>query len=105
MGPVTNEQLMNRTAVINIVGLTSQLLGAATPFLRSWKNRGKLAIIKPGFPAVTCAVQSNYLTGVTPDKHGIVGNGWYFKEECEIKFWRQSNKLVQAPKIWEVAKQ
>ncbi|MDQ3395705.1 MAG: alkaline phosphatase family protein, partial [Bacteroidota bacterium] len=37
-------------------------------------------------------------------EHGIVGNGWYFKDECEIKFWKQSNKLVQSPKIWEVAK-
>jgi predicted AlkP superfamily pyrophosphatase or phosphodiesterase len=31
-----------------------------------------------------------------------VGNGWYFQDECEIKFWRQSNKLVQAEKVWEV---
>jgi predicted AlkP superfamily pyrophosphatase or phosphodiesterase len=52
---------------------------------------------------VTCTAQSTYLTGVYPKQHGIVANGWYFREECEIKFWRQSNKLVQAPKIWEAA--
>ena len=37
--------------------------------------------------------------------HGIVGNGWYFRDECEVKFWRQSNRLVHGPKVWDVAKQ
>lgn len=55
-------------------------------------------------PAVTCAVQSTYLTGKWPSEHGIVGNGWYFKEECEVKLWRQSNHLVEASKIWDEAK-
>ncbi|MGS0526948.1 alkaline phosphatase family protein [Zobellia nedashkovskayae] len=55
-------------------------------------------------PAVTCSAQSTYLTGKTPDAHGIVGNGWYFKDECEVKFWRQSNKLVQSEKLWDELK-
>jgi predicted AlkP superfamily pyrophosphatase or phosphodiesterase len=57
---------------------------------------------------VTCSVQSTYLTGRMPggpDGHGIVGNGWYFRDECEIKFWRQSNKLVHGPKVWDIARQ
>lgn len=61
--------------------------------------------VKSMLPAVTCSVQATYLTGVTPKEHGIVGNGWYFREIDEIKFWRQSNKLIQAPKIWEKAKE
>ncbi len=96
---------MNRLAVINIVGLTSKLLGANTPFLSEWIKNKQLQSIKPVLPAVTCSAQSTYLTGKWPTDHGIVGNGWYFKDECEIKFWRQSNKLVQAPKLWEVARQ
>lgn len=55
-------------------------------------------------PAVTCTAQSTYLTGKEPAEHGIVANGWYFKNECEVKFWRQSNKLVQAEKIWDKLK-
>ncbi|MFM1878489.1 MAG: hypothetical protein RLZZ241_1355 [Bacteroidota bacterium] len=65
---------------------------------------GSLREITPVVPAVTCTAQSTYLTGKLPSEHGIVGNGWYFKTECEIKFWRQSNKLVEAPKIWDVLK-
>lgn len=95
---------MNNTVVLNIVGLTPELIGVHTPFLSEWISKGKMAEIKSMLPAVTCSVQATYLTGVMPDKHGIVGNGWYFRELDEIKFWRQSNKLIQAPKIWEEAK-
>ncbi len=55
-------------------------------------------------PAVTTSVQSTYLTGKWPAEHGIVGNGWYDKIDSEIKFWKQSNKLVTGEKIWERAK-
>jgi len=95
---------MKKTVVLNIVGLTSKLIGPYTPFLKKWIARGKISKIKPILPAVTSSVQSTYLTGQWPDTHGIVGNGWYFKDLCEIKFWHQSNALVKAPKIWDIAK-
>jgi len=95
---------MNKTVVINIVGLSGRLIGAYTPFLLDWSSRKNGALIRPVFPAVTCSVQSSYLTGKYPSEHGIVGNGWYFKDECEVKFWKQSNKLVNTDKIWDVAK-
>ncbi|MEN1784285.1 MAG: nucleotide pyrophosphatase/phosphodiesterase family protein [Bacteroidota bacterium] len=95
---------MKKCVVINVVGLTSHLIGPNTPFLESYLKRHRFSRIKPVLPAVTCTAQSTYLTGLLPEDHGIVGNGWYFKEECEVKFWRQSNKLVQAPKLWEILK-
>ena len=95
---------MQQTVILNVVGLTPSLLGKYTPFLSSWVKKGQLVPIEPVLPAVTCSVQATYLTGVMPDRHGIVGNGWYFRDECEVKFWRQSNKLIQAPKIWETAR-
>jgi predicted AlkP superfamily pyrophosphatase or phosphodiesterase len=96
---------VRKTVVINAVGLAPNLLGQSTPRLRAFAERGKLATIATVVPAVTCAVQATYLTGAYPDRHGIVGNGWYFRDDCEIKFWRQSNKLVQSAKIWEVARE
>jgi predicted AlkP superfamily pyrophosphatase or phosphodiesterase len=95
---------MKKTVVLNVVGLTPNLLGQHTPFLSNWAARGRVVPVKSMLPAVTCSVQATYLTGKYPNEHGIVGNGWYFRDECEIKFWRQSNKLIQAPKIWEVAR-
>ncbi len=95
---------MHKTVVINVVGLTKRLIGEHTPFIKSFLDQGKEATITPVLPAVTCSAQSTYLTGKHPSEHGIVGNGWYFKDECEVKFWKQSNKLVQSEKIWDKLK-
>ncbi|WP_088893521.1 alkaline phosphatase family protein [Leptolyngbya ohadii] len=95
---------MKKTVVINVVGLSSRLLGEHTPQLNRWIAQGRLSTIQPVLPAVTCTAQSTYLTGRYPTDHGIVANGWYFQDDCEVKFWRQSNKLVQSPKIWDIAR-
>ncbi len=92
---------MNRLAVINVVGLTEALLGGHTPRLADFRRRGALARIAPAFPAVTCTAQATYLTGQPPAQHGIVGNGWYDRDLAEVHFWKQSNHLVQAPKLWD----
>jgi len=95
---------MHKTVVINAVGLTQALIGEFTPRLKAFCDAGAVANIGPVLPAVTTSVQSTYLTGTWPGEHGIVGNGWYFRDECEVKFWKQSNKLVQKPKIWDIAR-
>jgi predicted AlkP superfamily pyrophosphatase or phosphodiesterase len=95
---------MNRVAVINVVGLTESLIGEWTPQIAEFSRRGATAKITPAFPAVTCTAQTNYLTGELPSQHGIVGNGWYNRELAEVHFWKQSNHLVQSPKIWEALK-
>jgi len=96
---------MNKIAAINIVGLSSHLIGEYMPKLKAWMDEeAQLSTINPVLPAVTCTAQSTYLTGKTPAEHGIVANGWYFRDECEVKLWRQSNKLVEAEKIWDKAK-
>lgn len=96
---------MKKTVVLNVVGLSKRVIGEHTPFIKSFLTKGTLSVIKPVLPAVTCSAQSTYLTGEWPSEHGIVGNGWYFKEECEVKFWRQSNKLVKSKKLWDSLKE
>lgn len=95
---------MNKTVVIDIVGLSSSLIGEHTPFLNEYSKQKSLATIKPMLPAVTTSVQSTYVTGKLPREHGIVGNGWYDRMDCEVRFWKQSNKLVLSEKIWERAR-
>ncbi len=95
---------MKKTVVIDIVGLSSNLIGDSTPFLKQYLQGKTLSLVKPVLPAVTTPVQSTYVTGKWPHEHGIVGNGWYDRVDCEVKFWKQSNKLVLAEKIWERAK-
>ncbi len=95
---------MNKTVVIDVVGLSSSIIGEHTPFLKEYISRRSLVNIEPVLPAVTTSAQSTYLTGKWPGETGIVGNGWYDHIDCEIKFWKQSNKLVAGEKIWEKAK-
>jgi predicted AlkP superfamily pyrophosphatase or phosphodiesterase len=92
---------MKRLAVLDVVGLTEPLLGEHTPAITAFQRLGSLARVRPAFPAVTCTAQSDYLTGQRASRHGIVANGWYNRELAEVQFWKQSNHLVQAPKIWE----
>lgn len=95
---------MKKTVVIDVVGLSSSVIGEYTPFLREYITDKSMVLIEPVLPALTTSSQSTYLTGQWPAGTGIVGNGWYDRTDCEIKFWKQSNKLVQAEKIWEKAK-
>lgn len=95
---------MRQTVVINVVGLTQALLGEDTPHLNAFRKEGVLASIDTITPAVTCSVQSTFLTGLLPREHGIVANGWYFRDLAQVWLWRQSNHLVAGEKMWEAAR-
>ncbi len=92
---------MRHLVVIDVVGLTPALLGPDTPNLNKLAREGFQAELKAVFPAVTCPAQATLLTGQLPRAHGVVGNGWYFRDLSEVWFWRQSNYLVEGEKIWE----
>ena len=41
------------------------------------------------------------LTGLAPREHGIVANGWLFRDTQEVRFWQQANSLVQGEKLYD----
>lgn len=92
-----------KTVVLCTVALTPELLGDATPRLKAFADGGAMVPLGGVTPAVTASVQSTYLTGQLPSGHGAVGNGWLFRDTMEVRLWQQSNRLVQAPKVWEAA--
>jgi len=95
---------MHPTAVINVVGLTRSLMGADTPHLNALVHDGSSAPIRAITPAVTCSAQATFLTGTMPRDHGVVGNGWYFRDIAQVMFWRQANTLVCGEKVWDSAR-
>ncbi|MBK8174949.1 MAG: alkaline phosphatase family protein [Rhodospirillales bacterium] len=95
---------MRRTLVLNVVGLSPGLVGAHTPNLARLAAGGGLRPLRTVLPALTCSAQSTFITGLLPRDHGIVGNGWYFRDLAEVLFWRQSNALVAGEKIWEAGR-
>ena len=88
--------------VLDVVGLTPALLAHA-PHLQALRA-GAMRPLTTVLPAVTTTVQSTMLTGALPREHGIVANGWYFRDLSEIWLWRQSNQLVGGEKVWDAAR-
>src|SRR3954471_18349494 len=95
---------MRATLVLNVVGLTPALLGPHAPNLQRLAARGGLRALDTVTPAVTTTVQSTFVTGLLPRDHGVVANGWYFRDLSEVWLWRQSNRLVAGEKVWESAR-
>ncbi len=89
--------------LINAVGLTPRLLAHA-PRLQTLAEQGWSRPLREVLPAVTCTAQASFLTGKAPDGHGIVGNGWLFRDTREVRFWQQSNTLLQAEPIYATAR-
>ena len=89
---------MRRTLVLDVVGLTPALLQHA-PNLKALAQRGTMRPLTTVAPAVTTTVQSTFVTGTLPRDHGIVANGWYFRDLAEVWLWRQSNRLVHGERL------
>jgi predicted AlkP superfamily pyrophosphatase or phosphodiesterase len=89
--------------LINAVGLTPRLLPHA-PRLDALAKAGWTRRLIEVLPAVTCTAQAAMLTGKPVREHGVVGNGWLFRETGEVRFWQQSNRLMQAEPLYVTAR-
>jgi predicted AlkP superfamily pyrophosphatase or phosphodiesterase len=89
--------------LVNAVGLTQTLLEFA-PRLKQLAEAGWVRALDEVVPAVTCTAQASILTGKLPQEHGIVGNGWLFRDTGEVRFWQQSNALIQAEPLYATAR-
>ena len=95
---------MKPLVVINVVGLTHEMLGANTPNMSRVAADGFARPMGTVLPAVTCSAQATLLTGTLPRAHGIVANGWYWRDLAEVLFWRQSNHLVRGERLYDAAR-
>lgn len=89
--------MSQRVCIINVVGLTPKLLSYA-PHL---SQLGQPVAWQAPVPAVTSTSQATMMTGTLPREHGIVANGWYFRDTQEIRFWQQANSLVEGEKFYD----
>ncbi len=95
---------MQPIVLMNAVGLTPRLLEHA-PRLQAIAKSGWVADMPEVLPAVTCTAQATLLTGTLPNTHGVVANGWHFRNTNEVRFWQQCNRLIQAEPLYETASQ
>jgi predicted AlkP superfamily pyrophosphatase or phosphodiesterase len=90
--------------LINVVGLTHEMLGPNTPNISRVAADGFARPMGTVLPAVTCSAQATLLTGTLPREHGIVANGWYWRDLAEVLFWRQANQLVRGERLYDAAR-
>ncbi|OKY76455.1 MAG: hypothetical protein BM485_04270 [Desulfobulbaceae bacterium DB1] len=92
-----------RVIVLDVVGLRPDHFAVAEklPHLAALAGRGRLHGMKTVFPALTLPVQAALTTGVFPGQNGIVANGFYNRQLCEVSFWEQAASLVQHDRIWD----
>ncbi|MFM7590944.1 MAG: alkaline phosphatase family protein, partial [Isosphaeraceae bacterium] len=89
--------------IVNAVGLTRRLLAHA-PQMQKLADSGWLKGLEEVLPAVTMTAQATILTGKLPQQHGVVGNGWYFRETGEVRFWQQCRDLIEGPAFYDILK-
>ena len=75
------------------------------PHLTRLVAAGERATLAPSFPAVTWPVQANMLTGKLPREHGVIANGFYWRDKREVEMWTAWNDKIQQPQIWDLLHQ
>ncbi len=90
-----------KTILLSVPGLREKDL-PAMPNLRALTAGGQLAELVPSFPCVTCPVQANMTTGRLPQEHGMVANGFYWRDRQQVEMWTSPSDCIQQPQIWEL---
>src|SRR5688500_1673177 len=89
---------------LSIPGLRGQDV-ALMPKLSRLVSGGDRAPLAASFPAVTWPVQANMLTGKLPREHGVIANGFYWRDKQEVEMWTAWNDKIQQPQIWDLLHQ
>ena len=95
---------MSKVIFLSIPGLRQQDL-EAMPNLTALCDDGCQARLQHSFPCVTWPSQANMLTGKLPNEHGVIANGFYWREKHEVEMWTAWNEVIQAPQIWDVMRE
>ena len=75
---------------------------AEMPHLCHRMAGGEIAELAPGFPCVTCPVQAAMTTGCVAREHGVVANGFYWRDERRVEMWTSPSDCIERPRIWDV---
>jgi predicted AlkP superfamily pyrophosphatase or phosphodiesterase len=72
------------------------------PRLKALTAGGDRAELAPSFPAVTCSVQANMTTGLPPSEHGVIANGFYWRDKRQVEMWTSPNDCIERPQLWDI---
>jgi predicted AlkP superfamily pyrophosphatase or phosphodiesterase len=93
---------MSRSIILLLVPGLREKDVARMRRLRELTAGGEIAEFTPSFPCVTCPVQANLTTGRLPSEHGVVANGFYWRERGQIEMWTSPNECIEQPQMWDL---
>ncbi len=67
-----------------------------TPHLSALAGSGGSIPLTPTFPCVTSPVQASMLTGKRPGEHGVIANGFYWRDREQVEFWVGRHDVIEA---------
>ena len=73
------------------------------PNLQALVSNGSQQRLTTSFPGVTWPAQASMLTGKLPSEHGVIANGFYWRDENEIEI-PEMDKLPNMPTVDEYIK-
>ncbi len=86
---------------VSIPGLRSQDVDAMV-HLRELASAGDRGSLSASFPAVTWPVQANMLTGSLPREHGVIANGFFWRDQGKVEMWTAWNDKIARPQAWDL---
>lgn len=95
---------MPNVVLLTIPGLRPQDVDHM-PQLQKLTAAGSRSSLQNNFPAVTWPAQANMLTGKKPNQHGVVANGFFWREESKVEMWTAWNEKILEPQIWDLLHQ
>jgi len=93
--------MAKKLILLSIPGLRHKDL-SSMPKLCGLTDAGSFATLQPSFPCVTCPVQANMTTGKRPDGHGVVANGFFWRDKGQVEMWTSPNDCIDSPQIWDL---
>ncbi|CAN5884625.1 ectonucleotide pyrophosphatase/phosphodiesterase [soil metagenome] len=96
---IASEQRPPVTILISIDALSPDRLGRGdTPVLDALARDGVKSTMRPSFPTLTFPNHTTMMTGLRPDRHGIVANIFYDPRRPTSRFY--SNDIESSDPFW-----
>ncbi|MEE8450999.1 MAG: nucleotide pyrophosphatase/phosphodiesterase family protein [Thermoguttaceae bacterium] len=93
--------MLKKTVLLSVPGLRETDVATMTN-LRRMTAGGEILELVPGFPCVTCPVQAAMTTGRRPNLHGVVANGFYWRDRRQVEMWTSMNDCIEQPQLWDL---
>ena len=90
--------------LLNLAALSSWELGDDCPHLSALAARGSASPLAVPAPALTCSSHATAVTGLSPQEHGVVANGWFEPTHSKVMSWLRSDQALSGSRLWDELK-